>query len=74
MQSVLEEEYLEEYHEEYPGGKVHEEVGQYAECVGWPICGTHHLNGCLGATWVAYTKIPRLNLNFKMKNSTQTCV
>ena len=59
MQSVLEEEYLEEYHEEYPGGKVHKEVGQYAECVGWPICGTHHLNGCLGATWVAYTKIPR---------------
>ena len=34
-------------------------VLQYAECVGWAIGSTHHLNGCLGAAQVAYTKIPR---------------
>ena len=34
-------------------------VRQYAECVGWAIYSTHHLNGCLGAARLAYTKIPR---------------
>ena len=47
-----------------------EGVRQYAECVGWAIGSTHHLNGCLGAARVAYTKIPRrffLNFNFQIK-------
>ena len=43
-------------------------VWQYAECVGWAIRGTHHLNGCLGATRVAYTKNSRTFANFQFQN------
>ena len=43
-------------------------VRQYAECVGWAIRGTHHLNGCLGATRVAYTKNSSAFANFQFQN------
>ena len=44
-------------------------VWQYAECVGWAIRGTHHLNGCLGATRVAYTKNSSTFANFQNRIS-----